>query len=131
MNVHTFKCVLHDYPPGCSGSFCTVSRDVDYVIFNVIQGNNLHDRGCKGCQSQASKVQVWVNSVVNVHVSLHRGIRYSLIHICLSLSALRRWQSLLLGTLVGIAGHIDSAAIQAMQVDENGGQFDSRALDHD
>ena len=27
-----FKCVLRDYPPGCSGSFCTVSRNVDYVI---------------------------------------------------------------------------------------------------
>ena len=28
----TFKCVLHEYPPGGSDSFCTISRDIDYVI---------------------------------------------------------------------------------------------------
>ena len=35
--------------------------------------------------------------------------------------ALRRWQSFLSDTPVSTAGHTNLAAIQAMQVDENGG----------
>ena len=58
-----------------------------------------------------------------------RELRYSLVHNCLPLLAPRRQQSLLSGTLVVIAGHTSLAALQAMQVDENGGWVDLKAYD--
>ena len=44
--------------------------------------------------------------------------------------ALRRWQSLLSGTPVSIAGHTNFAATPAMQVDENGGWVNLKVHDH-
>ena len=70
----------------------------------------------------------WAHPGMPQNCHCTRGVRWSPIHICLPLSAPRRWWSLLPGTPVIKAGHNNSVALQAMQVDENGSWINLKCM---